>query len=491
MAYGEADSDELMKACARWVVEASVERRPHAPQAWPPSRRMRLGTQNVPTGATALESAPRTPPRSKCSGATPFVSSATPVVKKSVQIVKGTVALFCPQPCEPTASAADDPYTSAEEPDVKRAPRMTAVQRASAELAAARMMQKHLRDEADGDKKQPPERPLRDEADEKPPRDEVDGDEKQHMPDEVGGDEKQLVGGDEKQLVGVDEKLLIVEQLLDEDDKVECDDVEKQQREDLALQDMLRGARDRQQKSEEEQRERENAYRLDMKKADEDFPGPPWKDLGEPWQERGDGTPSVRKLCSTGVLGNRKSRTTPAPPAKKQRWTHDQWLNWKTTDDGWINTLYPSAIGAKPKDAKPMSASYRREAKDYSKAIDADWQEEKNDWQEEKNDWQEEKKYWHEEKNDWQEEKSDWPSMMNAAIARWKADGQAQALRTGRRTKRRAGAKIQENRKLASSAPDTIQALKRATAKTASHSDLDLLFKTFGPQALAELVEEV
>ncbi len=81
--------------------------------------------------------------------------------------------------------------------------------------------------------------------------------------------------------------------------------------------------------------------------------------------------------------------------------------------------------------------------------------------------------------------------MRNAAIARWKADGQAQGSKTGRRTKRRAGAKIQENRKLASSAPDTIQALKRATAKTASHSDLGLLFKTFGPQALAELVEEV
>jgi hypothetical protein len=452
-----SETDELRRACDRWVAEATVERRSaDQRKVWPPARRARR----------ALDSAPLTP------------------TKKSVAVVKGTVALFCPQPstpsasvAEPSASVADDPYTETAQ---RRAP-LSAVQRASAELAAARMMQKL----ATVDEKQL-----------------ADGDEKQL----VDGDDKQLVGEcDEKQLVESDEKQLV------EGDEKQLDE--------------LHVARDPYQQSDAE-------YRLAEKRADADFP--PWI---EPWQDRSsppapsDKTRQAPPAKTQGAPPGKRQRWTPnAPracavgakpqPAKKQqqqRWTHTQWMNWKTGDDDWREEFLSIDEKTDGHEEKKTESHETKTAWPDEKKTDWHDDEKKTDWhdEEKKTDWHEEKKtdwhasntMWHEEKKtdwhesktdghdeekktDWYDEanKTDWASMMDAAIARWRTDGHTQAANTGRRVKRRAGAKIQEQRKLLASEPATIQALKRATAKEASHRDLDLLFRTFGPQALEELL---
>jgi hypothetical protein len=198
-------------------------------------------------------------------------------------------------------------------------------------------------------------------------------------------------------------------------------------------------------------------------------------------------------------------------------------MNWKTSDDDWREeflsidekTAWPDEKKTDWHDDEKKTDWHDEEKKktdwhDDEKKTDWHDEEKKTDWREEKKtDWHASNTMWHDEKKtdwhesktdghdeetktDWYDEtnKTDWAAMMDAAIQRWRSDGHAQAANTGRKVKRRAGAKIQEQRKLLASEPATIQALKRATTKEASHRDLDLLFRTFGPRALEELLAQ-
>jgi hypothetical protein len=274
-------------------------------------------------------------------------------------------------------------------------------------------------------------------------------------------------------------------------------------------------------------------YRRAEKRADADFP--PWT---EPWQDRSSPpapsgkTRQAPPVKTQGAPPGKRQRWTPnAPracavgakpqPAKKQqqqRYTHKQWMNWKTSDDDWREeflsiaekTAWPDEKKTDWHDDEKKTDWHDEENKtDWREEKKTDWHasntmwhdEKKTDWyesktdghdEEKKTDWYESKTDGHDEetKTDWYDEtnKSDWAGMMDAAIQRWRSDGHAQAANTGRKVKRRAGAKIQEKRKLLASEPATIKALLRAQTKEASHRDLDVLFATFGPRALEELL---
>jgi hypothetical protein len=271
-------------------------------------------------------------------------------------------------------------------------------------------------------------------------------------------------------------------------------------------------------------------YRRAEKRADADFP--PWT---EPWQDRS--SPPAPSVTTRGAPPAKRQRWVPnAPracaigakpqPAKKQppiglcnrRYKHNVWMNWKTSDDVGIQEFLSIAEKTAWHDEKKTDwhddekktdwhdeenkTDWREEKKTDWHASNTMWHDEKKtDWyesktdghdEEKKTDWYESKTDGHDEetKTDWYDEtnKSDWAGMMDAAIQRWRSDGHAQAANTGRKVKRRAGAKIQEKRKLLASEPATIKALLRAQTKEASHRDLDVLFATFGPRALEELL---
>jgi hypothetical protein len=494
-----SETDELRRACDRWVAEATVERRSaEQRQVWPPARRARR----------ALETAPCTPPRTPSK----ITSPRTPT-NKIVAVVKGSVSLFCPQPSttspsraessasvaeplasvvEPSASATDDPYTG-----TTQRPALSAKQRAAAELAAARMMQQM----AIVDVKLATMEQL------------VEADDAKAKLEALA---------DGKQLGEIDDTQVVID--IDELGEGEGDE---QQLDELHVKE------DAYQQSDAE-------YRRAEKRADADFP--PWT---EPWQDRS--SPPAPSVTTRG-----------APPAKRQRWLKAPSVTTRGAPPAKRQRFVPyapraCAIGAKPQPAKPQHAKkqppiglcnrrYKHNVwhDDEKKTAwhdekKTDWHddEKKTDWHDEENktDWREEKKtdwhasntMWHDEKKtdwyesktdghdeekktdwyesktdghdeetktDWYDEtnKSDWAGMMDAAIQRWRSDGHAQAANTGRKVKRRAGAKIQEKRKLLASEPATIKALLRAQTKEASHRDLDVLFATFGPRALEELL---
>jgi hypothetical protein len=315
---------------------------------------------------------------------------------KTVTVVKGTAALFCPQPC-----TTSDPYMEAEvgspsgelaTTSMRRAGGLVGSQtrpagvraeswrrRVCAELAATRKhhtlaREKQLEEQDDGEGTDTQVR--------------VDGEQQLPVDDVVD-----LVLDDGEQQLpveGTDTQVRV--------EGTDTQDVVEQSAEDAA------------------------ALRRDEKMADADFP--------TPWQDRGDG------MFSRGAEKRKWSDTADVPHATKPKWTHDQWMNWRTSDDDWLAAHAASS-----------SSGWRGD---------------------------------------------DWADVKKRAKARWIEDGQRQGRQEGaeRRSKRRGGVKVQEQRRLAAAAPETMQALKRATAKVASGADLDLLLKTYGPQALSELLDD-
>ena len=200
--------------------------------------------------------------------------------------------------------------------------------------------------------------------------------------------------------------------------------------------------------SDEEEEADENAIRRALKQADIDFP--------VPWQERGDTvtvTKSLpkRKLESTKLHQKRKldavetsgdddgtAQWLAANEAggsldEKPQWTRAQWANWKTSDDAWF------VAGT---DTAASSSS-----------------------------------------------KLSWDEELASARMRWHLEGRAQAGSKHRGTKRRGGKAEQERRAASASSVETVQALKRACERIASADDLDLLYRTYGPKVLSELVD--
>jgi hypothetical protein len=192
--------------------------------------------------------------------------------------------------------------------------------------------------------------------------------------------------------------------------------------------------------ADEEAEADENAIRRALKQADIDFP--------VPWQERGDTvtatkplpTRKKRKLDAVetgddddGTAEWLAANEAGAPRDEKPQWTRAQWANWKTSDDAWFVAGTDTAA---------------------SSSSNLSWDEE-----------------------------------FASARMRWHLEGGAQAGSKQRGTKRRAGRAEQERRAASASSVETVQALKRACERRASAADLDVLYWTFGPQALSELID--
>jgi hypothetical protein len=395
----DAASETLRNAVDTWVAEASVVRRP---QTWPPKRRLALAAVTLgalgalaSAPADALTSAPVTPPAGSVKILKKRAVTPPRGDVKTVMVVKGTAALFCPQPC-----TTSDPYMDVEVGSGELATtsmrrdgglvgsktRPTGVRaeswrrRVCAELAATR---KHHTLAREGK--------WLDEQD-----------------DGEGNDSAQV-----QQQLPVDD---VVDLVVDDGEQqlpVEGTDVEGTDTQDVVEQSAEDAAAQ---------------LRRDEKMADMDFP--------TPWQDRGDGMHAI--TFSRGAEKRKWSDTADVPPATKPKWTHAQWMNWRTSDDDWRAEHIDAACA-------PSSSSGGS--------------------------WEDTKKH---------------------AMARWIEDGQRQGRQEGaeRRSKRRGGVKVQERRRLAAAAPETMQALKRATEQIATGADLDLLFQTYGPQALSELLDD-